>query len=525
MIAHSENIVEQQPDSALRLLQTILFPEKLNKSQYNKYYLILLEAKDKSYKDITSDTIIFAVKDYYIQKKDYSSAALAAYYCGRLWHERNDMEKAVDAYIEAENLADNTNNYNLKGLIQSNLGILHWDRSSYEKSIELSKNAVGMYHKAQNYKNEIGALILIGNCFVLNNKIDSAFYYYNRSLILADSYNLPKLQSDIKQSMGIAYREQGFYDQAKKFFIEALAFPKDSVEQARILLNIAQIYVLTDNIDSVKFYLNKSSVLQINNPSLIRTSYFLKFKIEEKNNHYSDALNDYKEYYRYTTKVFDSEKNNKLLEIQEKYDYEKLRNSQNQLIIKHQKALIVLSLILLASSIIIIAYYRKSAQNRKLLLESEHKIEGLQKSADRYFKKERSFQTILLKYIGILRKTTLLEIDYNETKQEGEKKLLSKINNIIYEQDKWNWDRLYQTMNDARSGLYNDIRIKHPQLTETEFRVCCLTCESCFSDKEIEKITGENINKIRRIRSELRKKIGMAERENFLNFFTKTIQE
>ena len=74
-----ENIVEQQPDSALQLLNTVLFPENLNKAMYNKYYLLLLQAKDKSYKDITSDTVIFAVKNYYIRKKDFSNAAIAAF--------------------------------------------------------------------------------------------------------------------------------------------------------------------------------------------------------------------------------------------------------------------------------------------------------------------------------------------------------------------------------------------------------------------------------------------------------------
>jgi len=102
VLVNAENIVEQQPDSALQLLNTILFPEDLNKSQFNKYNLLLLQAKDKSDKDITSDTIIFAVKNYYIRKKDYPNAAMAAFYCGRVWHERNNMEETVKAYMEAD---------------------------------------------------------------------------------------------------------------------------------------------------------------------------------------------------------------------------------------------------------------------------------------------------------------------------------------------------------------------------------------------------------------------------------------
>jgi len=36
IITQAEGIVEQQPDSALRLLNTVLFPEELNKNLFNK---------------------------------------------------------------------------------------------------------------------------------------------------------------------------------------------------------------------------------------------------------------------------------------------------------------------------------------------------------------------------------------------------------------------------------------------------------------------------------------------------------
>jgi hypothetical protein len=89
----AENIIEQQPDSALRLLNTVLFPEELSKSRFNEYNLLLIQAKDKSDRDITSDTVIFTIKDYYVQKKDYPNAALAAFYCGRVRHEQKTWKK------------------------------------------------------------------------------------------------------------------------------------------------------------------------------------------------------------------------------------------------------------------------------------------------------------------------------------------------------------------------------------------------------------------------------------------------
>ncbi|GHT58226.1 hypothetical protein AGMMS50239_02380 [Bacteroidia bacterium] len=524
IISKAENSIEQQPDSALQLLNTVLFPEDLSKSLFNKYNLLLLQAKDKNDKDIVSDTVIFAVKAYYVRKKDYPNAALAAFYCGRVWHEQKNTDKASEAYQEAGEWADKTKDYNLKGLIQGNWGILHREHSSYEKAIELNKNAVAMYDKAQNYRNKAGALKLIGDCFVLSEKIDSAFYYYNEGIALADSCKMVDLQLSIKNNMGVTYMGEGFYEPAKKLFNEALAFSNDSVEQARILLNIAQVYVLEDNMDSVNLYLDKALALPVSDPWLMRTSYLLRSKIEEKNNHYPEALKYYKEYYHSTINVFDSEKNNKLLEIQGKYDYEKLKNSQNRLIIKQQKILIILSLVLIVAGIIIFASYRRSAQNKRIMLDLEQKTGSLQKMADNFSKESYTFHNVLLEQFDILRKTALIRTLLSENEQASGQKLLRKFNEIVYGGDMPDWDKLYQAMDSLKNGLYNKIRSKYPQLSEMEFRICCLSCETSFNDTEIGVILETTTNMVRRIRSDLRKKLGMFKGEDFFTFFKEVIR-
>jgi hypothetical protein len=278
------------------------------------------------------------------------------------------------------------------------------------------------------------------------------------------------------------------------------------------------LFKAKDDIDSVHFYLDKALALPIEDPWLLRSISLLRFEIAEKEKNYPEALKSHIDYYDYTIKVFNNEENNKLLELQEKYDYEKLKDSQNQLIIKHQRALFATSLLILAAVIVIGVYYRKLAQNVRRLEESEQKAEQLQKTVNHFSKKNRD---VLHQLAGIFGKTALLEIDFSKSNPEDIKKLIIKINNIVYKQDQWNWDLLYQVLDNAQNGLYSKIKKKYKQLSEVEFQICCLTCEMNFSDKDIEKIVGEPINKIHRIRSELRKKLGMAERENFLVFFEK----
>jgi len=533
ILSDAENILEQQPDSALHLLNTILFPEELNQNMFNRYQLLLIQAKDKSDKDITSDTVIFAVKDYYVGKKDRRNAALAAFYCGRLWQERDSVKKAFDAYAEAEQLAKPTDDYNLKGLIQGNRGILHREHRSYENAIELLKNAVEMYDKAQNHKSTISALRIIGDCFLLNNNTDSAFYYYNESLKQADLYNLPKLKSGVKQSIGVACREQCLYGQAKKLFNEALAFPDDSVEQARILLNLAQVYAIEDNIDSVNIYLDKATELKINDPQLLLSSNLLMFEMARKQNRYQDALHYYQEYHRYTMEVFDSEKNNALLEIQGKYDFEKLRTSKKDSDIKFLAASIGLSGAIIVIEIIIFLFYLKSRQNKRLLLKIEQNYESMQKMSDDYSKeKERNreieenyskehiaFNQLLLEKFDIVTKTALLKSTLSESEQKSGHRLLKRFNEIVHGKDSLDWNTLYQIIDTIKDGLYRQIRNKYPQMSEQEFRIGCLSCETDFDDNQIAIILGTTINMVRRIRSDLRKKLGMTRGKGFIEFF------
>lgn len=69
IFSESESLLESDPDSALTILNAILYPEDLNKEEYNRYVLLKIQAEYKSYQDITSDSTILAVRDYYLKRK------------------------------------------------------------------------------------------------------------------------------------------------------------------------------------------------------------------------------------------------------------------------------------------------------------------------------------------------------------------------------------------------------------------------------------------------------------------------
>lgn len=69
VLKEAKDIVEEYPDSALFLLRSIHDPVNLDKDKYAEYVLLLVQAKDKAYKDIANDTAIFHVTKYFQEKK------------------------------------------------------------------------------------------------------------------------------------------------------------------------------------------------------------------------------------------------------------------------------------------------------------------------------------------------------------------------------------------------------------------------------------------------------------------------
>lgn len=138
-LSWAKGVIEEYPDSALIILDSIIVFE-LNDRQINDYNLLYIQAKDKTYKDISSDMVIFQVKKYFLSKNDYDNSALATYYCGRILQGQNKNKESMNEYLEAEGYAKNSNN-NLNVLIQYNIGEL------FQKQL-LATNAIQRFLSA-----------------------------------------------------------------------------------------------------------------------------------------------------------------------------------------------------------------------------------------------------------------------------------------------------------------------------------------------------------------------------------------
>ena len=98
--------MNEYPDSAWTLLNTIS-PDEMGQNRNRALYALLYtQAQDKTYRDETNDSLISVAVDYYRNTDDVRHKFLSYYYKGRVHFNAKDYLNATTCYMEAEQLVD-----------------------------------------------------------------------------------------------------------------------------------------------------------------------------------------------------------------------------------------------------------------------------------------------------------------------------------------------------------------------------------------------------------------------------------
>lgn len=519
ILQKAESILEQNPDSALAMLKEIPNPQSLKKSLYYRYFLIQIQAKDKSYRDITSDTLIFNIQKNYEKKDDLEKTALVSYYSGRVRQEQGKHEEALETYLGAEKYLIQSNNDKLKGLVQSAIGAIYYEQLLADKAIIHFKKAEKLFRSAKNYRNEAITGNLIGDCFLMEGKADSAFIYYDKALALVDKNELKQEQVGIRESIGLALLTMEDWADAEKFLKETLYLTTDSIEKSRVLSNLAGLFLQMGKIDSASHYIMQSlAFLPAEKDNYLAANIYETWSaIDEKSDNFQEALKKYKSYSDYLVLIFDENRNQAVIEIEKKYNYQLLENRNHELLIGRQRMLIYFLGVLLLCVLFILWILRRAEMRRKELKEAERKIVQMQKMAGRYNENENSYRNIVSRHFEILKKTALLKGYLNEDEKKKGKHFLRKFNEVVYGEKDLNWDLLYEALDNAGNGIFKQLRNRLTQLDDSEFRICCLIYVGC-NNTEVGLILDYSTNTIRAKKNTIRKKLGVGPYGNLSDF-------
>lgn len=370
-LAKAEAIMYRYPDSALHILQGIQPDNPSDNEQYATWALLMTQAQYKNQIE-QSDSLINIAYSYFINQDNAQRKALALYYKGILCHESHHAEDALSFYLEATAEIEKTNDYQLGFLINSEIGLMYLYRKLNDYAMEYFEKA---HHNAELSNNQTYiafSFIYIARAFSQKKQYNKAIEYYEKAIKIGQVNNYPTILASAMNETSFLFLKIG---ENKK----ALQYAKDCIKIKKTdqrIFSLGDTYRYLKMYDSAYFYLNQASLSP--NIHTARSAYQALFYISQEEKDYKKAIEYSNKLWFYQDSIGKTDRNKALIEMQEKYDQQKIINENNLSQIKKDRiirnvliALIILSFIIAITNYL---YQRKIVSQKQEILEKEEKI-------------------------------------------------------------------------------------------------------------------------------------------------------
>lgn len=247
----ADSLMETYPDSALSILESITYPQKMPRADRALYALLLTQARHKNYIALEDDSLIKTAVDYYGDKKKSLRAAKAHYYWGATYREMGYTSFAVEEYLTAIRLMPVRDEF--LAMIYDNLAECYEEDRLYNVAIE---NYRAAYQILKGKDEQTYPMRGIARVFLLQNEKDSALYYYQQALDCALADQDSSLIGALYHDLAMVYSEKKDYIQADKFVSKAILLQgQDAINTC---LSKAQIMLNLNKLDSASYFFSKN---------------------------------------------------------------------------------------------------------------------------------------------------------------------------------------------------------------------------------------------------------------------------
>ena len=359
------------PDSALHILQGIQPDIPSENEQYATWALLMTQAQYKNQIE-QSDSLINIAYSYFTKHDNAQRKALALYYKGILRHESHHAEDALSFYLEAATEIEKTNDYQLGFLINSEVGLMYLYRKLNDYAMEYFEKA---HHNAELSDNQTYiafSFIYIARAFSQKKQYNKAIEYYEKAIKIGPENNYPTILASAMNETSFLFLKTG---ENKK----ALQYAKDCIKIKKTdqrIFSLGDTYRYLKMYDSAYFYLNQACLSP--NIHTARSAYQALYYISQEEKDYKKAVEYSNKLWFYQDSIGKTDRNKALIEMQEKYDQQKIINENNLSQIKKDRiirnvliALIILSFIIAITNYL---YQRKIVSQKQEISEKEEKI-------------------------------------------------------------------------------------------------------------------------------------------------------
>lgn len=478
-LQQAEQCMEVHPDSAWALLKEILHLDRLSERDYADYVLLLTQARDKNYMDMSTDSsVIFAVD--YFRQKDRSKYGKALYYYGRVLQEKRETTRAMKVYWDARLALEETKEYKIMGLMFADMSILNQEQSFYDEAIHCCRQAISCYYQIKDTLGVAYAYQTMGDSFFLKQEMDSVYHCAMTSLQLLTD-NPVRLKINGFKLLGRMYCFKKQYSKAEEIFLAILNEEPNEKKFVLHYMSLGHLYQLMDRKEDAEKYLK----LCLNSDNLFTSSeaYGCLAELAKADQDYKKAL-ILKERSDSLLYIAENEKRREaLVQFQDKYQKKKFEAEVLQY--KLEKSILHIIYLIVMISLSGVVYYlytkywrtkRQAIQFRKTIDKNNEQIISYQNEIEKH--KQQEGETSAKASCEIERLYKMIDSLTIENEKLCDKidvstliKMLKSGEVLAEKLTPKEWDKIFNLVN----SLYGDllIRIKNEcaQLTKHDIKL------------------------------------------------------
>lgn len=376
-LTRAESLMYSHPDSALQILERMQAPPSSNRYQNATWCLLMTQARDKNYKKHTSDSLINIAYDYFMKQDDPQRKALAANYKGVVNKNIGDVEKATQHFLEASFEIEKTKDYQLAFLIYSNLGMIYLYRSLSDYAMPVLQKSY-YYAKLSGDKSYISySLSYIARAYSVQSNWEKAIEYYKEAMVVAENGHIVESLATALSELSGVYARKGDYTLALMQAQKSLKLEeREYIATDQSLLIVGDIYRSIGKSDSAFYYLHKA--VESDNIYTLRSAYQSLFLLCKEEKDYKSATDYSEKIWIYSDSIQQIDRSKEVMEIQERYNQEKLLNEKNQLKIEKDQTvrsgLVLLVFLICLIAILVFVYQHKLLRKERIIQKNEEQI-------------------------------------------------------------------------------------------------------------------------------------------------------
>lgn len=524
LLRQADAVIYGNSDSAMKLLSSIKNPERLPFEEKMLYGWLRTFAHNVRGASMAEDSLILPAFNYFVAGSDtvkmLNSYVLKSQYL--YWQKKHEEAMTVlDSGIAAATACRDT--YLIVHMLSLKANKHVYVEKNYKKAIEAHLRAIAV-------REDEGLCFSLGIAMGLQGN-DSASYYMDRSIELVgqkkDTVRLVHYLRNYAQMLSCISND---YEKAVAVSKRLRSLASDGGQIAMTDMVLTECFLKMGKLDSAQYYLDQGRALLASREKFLTT--------ENMINYYQGLIDytrhrtfDFLKVMRYNDSV-----HNALYALQSTIQRkdeskESLSNANLMLTVERQEAqLILLGCLLL---LVIVGggafFYIRGRRHR--LIEAEERIETLNRlladatkgdgeqgvagNTDKEVEDGQFFRKILLQQLGIIR---LVATQPTSQNQELLRRISGITNRELPVESLLVWEDLYPVIDRIYDGFYTQMNRRFGSvLIDKEQQLCCLLCAE-FSTKEISVVTQQSIPTIYQRKTNIRKKLGMGEKEDIVGF-------